>query len=70
MWKFLRCFFGVHFFKEQYRRFTPPVSRGVKVTSGSSGILTRLTFGFTTIELKCQDCGQLVGKLMDGDQRC
>ena len=66
------CMFGHAKLEEVARRFTEPRVKFSKVKGGGDEALDafeRAIFGFTTVELRCSTCGELVFRVAAGDQR-
>lgn len=53
------CFFGCHKWTEVSRTITPKAPGGTRFKNVDEEIMYDATFGFTTIELRCKDCGDL-----------
>lgn len=58
--------FHTHSWVEVRRSFSPPAF-SFKSESINEDSLRRLTSGFTTVELKCKECGDLKSTEMFGD---
>lgn len=59
-------------FEEAARIYTPPKSSGFSVDRAGEEFVQQLTFGVTTVELRCSKCGdiserRLIGRVMSDD---
>jgi len=60
--------FHVHKWVEVRRVFTPPPLSGFEAKGLNSRELAQSLYGFTTIELRCEKCGDLKHIVVIGDQ--
>lgn len=56
-----------HRWVEVARRFVPPVTSGFEVNRISVAQLDRMLHGFTVVELRCEECGDVAERHLAGD---
>lgn len=60
--------FHRHRWVEVARRFVPPkASKARKVWNVSEDFIREFTFGFTVVELRCEECGNVAERKLTGD---
>jgi hypothetical protein len=60
--------FHKHSYKTQRRVFTPPPSGNIELEGPAINYFMDTTYGFTSIELKCNSCGLIKFIKQNGDQ--
>ncbi len=61
--------FHKHNYSEVSAVFTPSLSGDFKAKSIDSHTMMKLAYGFTTIKLVCDKCGNIIFRETPGDQR-
>lgn len=64
--------FHRHQWTEVARRFVPPIDgeaevEGYGVASGAKGLMYDIANGYTVIELRCSECGDVTSRHIQGD---
>ena len=52
---------------ETHRFFRPPVNRDIEIARPTRDVVERILHGFTTIESRCEVCGEVDTRIALGD---
>jgi len=63
--RLMRC---KHRWRETSRTFTPPRYELTKINAPETDVFERTINGFTTIELRCERCGDITHRQTPGNQ--